>query len=93
MHTQCVQPSFGMMFRFTLFCWFTLLWYTLFGITAVALTPNIKVGAILCQDVLPMATSCGVEVLLGRCLYLHARSPIAKFLYVFDYSFIGRFQQ
>ena len=29
--------------RFTLFCWYTLLWYTLFGITAVALTPNIKV--------------------------------------------------
>ena len=31
-------------FWFLLFCTFTLLWYTLFGITAVALTPNIKVN-------------------------------------------------
>ncbi|KAK9812481.1 hypothetical protein WJX73_003351 [Symbiochloris irregularis] len=42
--------SAGKFFWFLLFCWFTLLWYTLFGITAVALTPNIKVAAVISSN-------------------------------------------
>ncbi|KAK9865807.1 hypothetical protein WJX84_001141 [Apatococcus fuscideae] len=40
----------GKFFWFLLFCWFTLIWFSWFGMASVALTPNVKVAAVFSSN-------------------------------------------